>query len=210
MSPSVPRWLRTLVPGSGPNVLSLLVAQGKLTQDGLSHFANWSESGSADASDQVHRCRTEAYQARRDLLAALQDALSTPLDQEDIYILSERLDRVLNEAKDAVREAEVLGWGPDAHAQAMGQSLAEGTTAVVAALGMLAHDLAGAGLQADISTAAVRHVEHRYREAMTELLAASDIRTVIASETLYRRYVRVADHVVAVADRLWYAVLRGA
>lgn len=210
MSPPRPRWWRTLLPGSGPDALALLVAQGALTQEGLAHFARWSESGSADASAEVRRCRAEAYQARRALLAALQSALSTPLDQEDLYILSERLDRILNEAKDAVREAEVLGWPPDLHARAMGQHLADGTVALVTAFGMLAHDLAGAGRLADVSTAAVRHVEHRYREAMTDLLGASDIRTVIAAQDLYRRYVMVAAHVVAVADRLWYAVLRGA
>lgn len=210
MSGIGPRWWRTLLPGSGPNVLSLLVAQGKLTEEGLAHFARWSESGSPRDSAEVHRSRTEAYQARRDLLAALQSALSTPLDQEDLYILSERLDRVLNEAKDTVREAEVLGWSPDSHAKAMGHHLAEGTKALVTAFAMLPHDLNGAGLQADASTSSVRQVEHRYREAMTGLLGASDVRTVIAAQDLYRRYVRVADHVVAVADRLWYAVLRGA
>ncbi len=204
------RWWHTLLPGPGADVLSLLVAQGKLTQEGLAHFAQWSASGSPTDSAEVRRCRVQAYQARRDLLAALQTALSTPLDQEDLYILSERLDRVITEAKDAVREAEVLGWVPDSHAKAMGQHLAEGTAALVTAFGMLAHDLNGAGLQADASTASVREVEHRYREAMTGLLDASEVRTVIAAQDLYRRYARVADHVVAVADRLWYAVLRGA
>jgi len=210
MKAAGPRWWRTLLPGSVPNVLALLVAQGKLTQEGLAHFATWSNSGSQADSDELRRCRTEAYQARRDLLAALQAALSTPLDQEDLYILSERLDRVINEAKDTVREAEVLGWKPDAHAKAMGQCLAEATASLANAFAMLPHDLNGAGLQADASTGTVRRVEHRYREAMTGLLGADDVRTVIASQDLYRRYVRVGDHVVAVADRLWYAVLRGA
>jgi hypothetical protein len=46
------------------------------------------------------------------------------------------------------------------------------------------HDLSGAGRQADKATGLVRHVEHRYREAMTELLGASDLRTVIAAQDL--------------------------
>ena len=190
--------------------MSLLVAQGKLTKEGLSHLAVWSGSGSQSEADEVHRCRTEAYQARRTLLAALQAALSTPLDQEDLYILSERLDRVINEAKDTVREAEVLGWAPDAHAKAMGSCLSDATSSLAAAFAMLPRDLNGAGRQADASTGTVRHVEHRYREAMTSLLGSDDVRSVIAAQDLYRRYARVADHVVAVADRLWYAVLRGA
>jgi hypothetical protein len=172
--------------------------------------AAWSATGSPQESVEVTRCHTEAYRTRREVLAALQAALSTPLDQEDVYILSERLDRVLNEAKDAVREAEVLGWRPDPHVKSMGPYLVKGTAALVTGFRLLPHDLDGAGSQADKATELVRHVEHRYREAMNDLLGASDLRTVMAAQDLYRRHVRVADHIVAVADRLWYAVLRGA
>ncbi len=203
-------WWRLLLPGSSASVLAMLVAQADVTASGLKHFADWSDSGSTAASQELRRCHEEAFTSRRAVLAALQTALSTPLDQEDIYILSERLDRVLNEAKDAVREAEVLNWKPDQHLRAMGHNLAQGTAALVVGFQMLPHKMEGAGAQADAAVAAIRHVEHRYREAMTELLEAKDLRTVIAAQDLYRRYLRVADHIVAVADRLWYAVLRGA
>jgi len=202
-------WWRLWLNRSGQSPLSLLVAQGDLTEQGMQHFANWSSSGAETSSAEVRRYHLEGYEARRTLLAALQQALSTPLDQEDIFTLSERLDRVLDEAKDAVRESEVLNWSPDAHVGQMGQLLSEGTSALAAALRLLPHDMAGAGRQADASTVAVRHVEHRYREAMTELLQTPDLRTVLAAQDVYRRYVLVAGHVVAVADRLWYSVLRG-
>ncbi len=201
-------WWRVGFSGSRPGPLALLVAQGDLTEEGMKHFAKWSGTGSPDESSEVRRCHREGYEARRSLLAALQAALSTPLDQEDIFTLSERLDRVLDEAKDAVRESEVLSWHPDSHARAMGQLLAEGTSALAAALRLLPRQLSEAGHKADDSTVAVRHVEHRYREAMTDLLQTPDLRTVLAAQDVYRRYVLVAGHVVAVADRLWYSVLR--
>ncbi|MHB1615282.1 MAG: DUF47 domain-containing protein, partial [Actinomycetes bacterium] len=191
------------------DVLSLLAAQGEVSKEGLAHLARWSATGATQESDEVRRCEHEADAARRVLLEALQAALSTPVDQEDLYVLSERLDRVVNAAKNTVREAEVLGWQPDQHAMAMGAALAEGTDALVAGLGMLRHDLTGAGRQADAATSAVRHVEHRYREAMTGLLTV-DVRSALAAQDLYRRYVQMGEHVVAVSDRLWYAVLRGA
>ncbi|MDA8332418.1 MAG: hypothetical protein M0027_14685 [Candidatus Dormibacteraeota bacterium] len=202
-------WWRAWINGSGPSPLSLLVAQGDLTEQGMRHFATWSATGAPASSAEVRRYHLDGYTARRTLLAALQQALSTPLDQEDIFTLSERLDRVLDEAKDAVRESEVLNWSPDAHVERMGRLLADGTSALAAALRLLPHDMVGAGSQADASTVAVRHVEHRYREAMTELLQTPDLRTVLAAQDVYRRYVLVAGHVVSVADRLWYSVLRG-
>jgi hypothetical protein len=62
----------------------------------------------------------------------------------------------------------------------------------------------------DAASHAVHHVERDYREAMAELLQVDDLRTVLAGQDLYRRYLVVAEAVVEVADRLWYVVLRGA
>jgi hypothetical protein len=56
----------------------------------------------------------------------------------------------------------------------------------------------------------VHHVERDYREAMAELLQVDDLRAVLAAQDLYRRYLHVAEAIIAVADRLWYVVLRAA
>ena len=49
-----------------------------------------------------------------------------------------------------------------------------------------------------------------YREGWIGLLAVEDMRVVLAAQNVYRRYLRVGDAVVALADRLWYVVLCGA
>lgn len=53
-------------------------------------------------------------------------------------------------------------------------------------------------------------MERDYREAMAELLEVDDVRVVLAGQVLYRRYLDVADAIVAVAARLWFVVLRRA
>ena len=63
---------------------------------------------------------------------------------------------------------------------------------------------------ADAASDAVHHVERDYREAMAELLEVDDVRVVLAGQVLYRRYLDVADAIVAVAARLWFVVLRRA
>jgi len=125
------RWWRRLLLPAAPDVLALLLAQGEVTAAGVDAFAAWSRGGGKDAAKALHAARDRAYVARRELLEALQVALSSPVDQEDLYTLSERVDRVLGEARNALREAEVLGWKPDAHAGLMGAQLAEGTRAIV-------------------------------------------------------------------------------
>ena len=203
------RWWRALMPAA-PDVIALLVAQGKLTVAGMDAFNDWSHTGSKDMALAVRSAQHNAYHARRELLEALQAALSTPVDQEDLYALSERIDRILAKARDALREAEVLGYAPDAHTAKMAERLANGTRELVTGFGLLRKAPEEAGRLADAASDAVHHVERDYREAMAELLQADDLRTVVAGQVLYRRYLDVADAIIAVADRLWFVVLRGA
>lgn len=202
-------WWRVLIPAA-PDVVALLVAQGELTVAGMDAFSEWSHSGAQDMAVAVRSAQHEAYHARRELLAALQAALSTPVDQEDLYVLSERVDRILTEARDALREAEVLGRAPDAHTGQMAERLAEGTRALVTGFALLRNDPKEAGRRADAASDAVHHVERDYREAMAKLLQADDLRAVLAGQVLYRHYLAVANAIVAVADKLWFVVLRGA
>ena len=203
------RWWRVLLP-TAPDVLALLVAQGELTVTGIAAFDAWSHGGGKESARAVRSAQHKAYDARRELLAGLQAALSTPVDQEDLYALSERIDRILNAARNTVREADVLGWTPDGHAEAMSDRLAAGTRALVEGFKLLRRDADEAGRRADAASEAVLHVEHDYREAMVQLLAVEDLRTVLAAQDIYRRYLAVAEAIVAVADRLWFVVLRGA
>jgi hypothetical protein len=201
-------WWRALIPAA-PDVVALLVAQGELTVAGMDAFNAWSHRGGEDVAEDVRSAQHRAYHARRELLAALQTALSTPIDQEDLYALSERIDRILNEARDTLREAEVLGHAPDIHTGRMADRLAAATRALVAGFHMLRDDPEEAGREADLASAGVHNVERDYREAMAALLEGDDVRLLLAGQVLYRRYLGIADAIIAVADRLWFVVLRG-
>src|ERR1700723_651764 len=134
--PTRRRWWRRVLLPRGTDVLALLVAQGELTVVGLEAFKAWSHGEGAEAAKAIGAADHQAYQARRELLTALQAALSTPLDQEDIYVLSERIDRTLTIARNTVRESEVLDWTPDTHAAEMGDRLADGVHALVTGFGL--------------------------------------------------------------------------
>jgi len=139
---------RLLLPAL-PDVIALLVAQGELTITGMDAFEAWSTRGDPDAAAAVRTAQHQAYEARRQLLTALQTALSTPIDQEDLYLLSERIDHVMNMARNTVREGEVLTWSPDTAASQMGARLAAGARALVDGFRLLVKDPDQAGKQAD-------------------------------------------------------------
>jgi uncharacterized protein Yka (UPF0111/DUF47 family) len=190
-----------------PDVLATLREQSHVTIDGLDAFLEWS-SGNGDRALAVREAEHAADAVRRRLQQELRVAFSVPFDAEDIYTLSERLDVVLNGAKDAVREAEVMSMRPDAHLAAMAASILTGVRHLASAFEMLARDQDRATAEADAAINVSRDVEKRYRIAMSEALKMADTRELAGRRELYRRYARMGDQVVRVADRVWYTVVK--
>ncbi len=189
-----------------PDVVGLLVAQGDVSVAAMAAFADWSSNGPTTAAtvvDLEHR----ADAARSAVLTALRGALATPIDQEDLYILSERCDRVVNAVRDIVLDAEALAWRPDEHAAAMAADLHRAVTALVDGFGRLRRDPGAAVSAADRTRAHTRAVFHRYREALPAVVDGSELRPTLAALELLRAYLGTATLVEAAADRLWYVVL---
>jgi uncharacterized protein Yka (UPF0111/DUF47 family) len=152
---------------------------------------------------------------------ALRDAFITPISAEDIFILSQLIDRVLTDSKDVVREAEVMDMTPDDSMAQMAEHLREGTEHLARAFEALGanggkdgHRSATAA--ADDATKCARRMEKVYRGAMSGLLALDReafpehdrVREIIGRRELYRRLSRIADTLVDVADRVWYAAVK--
>jgi uncharacterized protein Yka (UPF0111/DUF47 family) len=190
-----------------PDVLATLREQCAVTVGGLDAFIEWS-SGNGDRGPAVREAEHTADDVRRRLQQELRVAFSVPLDAEDIYTLSERLDTVLNDAKNAVREAEVMNIRPDEHLAAMATSILSGVHHLASAFDVLARDQDRATAAADAAISATREVERRYRIAMSEAMELEDVRELFSRRELYRRYARMGDQVVRVADRVWYAVVK--
>ena len=190
-----------------PDVLGTLRAQADVTVRGLTEFAGWAR-GAADQGPVVRATEHEADGVRRTLQAQLRQAFSTPIDQEDLYSLSELLDGVLNAAKNIVREAEVLAIDPDERAAELADELVEGMTHIRAAFDRLTGKGDAATAEADAALAAERRMEKAYRRAMHDLLANEDLRQVVARRELYRRLLEAGERLAAVAERIWYAVVK--
>lgn len=191
-----------------PDVLGLLHRQATVTLGGMEALARWSETGEADAAQEVRDAERTADDVRKELLRALSKALTTPVDQEDLYWLSERLDTVINGAKNIVRESEVLGVAPDEHAAAMGEHALEAARLLAAGFEQLGAKHAHPGEDADAAVKAARRIERAYRRALADLPADADAKTLITMRELYRGYEQIAEAVVRVATRIWYAVLK--
>jgi uncharacterized protein Yka (UPF0111/DUF47 family) len=192
-----------------PDVLGRLRAQLAVTIEGMDAFVAWAR-GDAAAEATVRECEHRADEAKRLLFRTLSDAFVTPLEPEDLFALSRAVDRVINEAKDTVRESELMACPPDAAVAAMAEALASAMRELDAAVGGLQRAHRDTSAHADAAVKAARRVERIYRSAMAELLEVDDLPTVMARRELYRRGSRIGDAVVDAAERILYAVVKEA
>ncbi len=200
--------LRRFFLPESPDVLGMLHDQAKLTADGVELFHTWAK-GDPTAANAVRECEKRADALKRELRRGLTEAFSTPLEPEDIFELSVGLDDILNAAKNAVREAEVLGSTPDRSLSDMAGAIAVGTKKLAGAIEALgAKRTTEAIAIADEAVAAQRDLEHIYRRAMGSLVGESNPAKLAERRELYRRAARMGDNVVRVAERVWYAVLK--
>jgi uncharacterized protein Yka (UPF0111/DUF47 family) len=186
----------------------MLRDQTEVTLEGMEALVAWA-NGEPAAVDRLRLCEHQADDRKRELWAALTVAFMTPLEPEDIFELSRGLDRVLNAAKNTVREAEVMETTPNAAIREMASELAAGTQHLADALGLLGQgDSSAATASADRAAKSQSRLEHVYRAAMSALVAVDDLREVAAKRELYRRLARTSEGLRDVAERVWYSVLK--
>lgn len=192
-----------------PDVIRLLGEQAAATSEGMDAFTSWAGGGDVDG-DELDRYEHDADELKRQLRDTLRSAFMTPFDPEDVYALSHGMDEILNGAKNTVREAEVMDVEPDAAMASMAELLQEGVGKLRVALSHLGDDHDAATGAADAAIKSQRRLERAYRSAMSDLLQVDDLREVTARRELYRRLSRISDQLVAVAERVWYSVVKEA
>jgi len=192
-----------------PDILGLLRGQVALTVQGMDAFAAWAAGGGdAQAAATVHAIEHEADTAKRELLGSLRAAFVTPLDPEDLFALSRGIDWILNHAKDAIGESEVMACPPDDATAAMAARLAEAVHHIDDAVARIADRSGDASDCAHAAVKAERRLEKTYRAAMGGLVELDDLRAVMGRQELYRRCSRMGETAVDVAERLIYAELK--
>jgi uncharacterized protein Yka (UPF0111/DUF47 family) len=191
-----------------PDVLELLRRHGEITSEGLDALARWSVTGLEEDAEAVRRAEHDADGVRRELLEALTTALTTPIEQEHAYALSERIDEVIDCAKDIVRIAAALRWNPDEHAAEMARSAAEAATHLLAAVRQLGDRHSHPGDDVELAIKAARRVEHGLLAGLDDLTPDGDAFARSATLEVYRRYSALGQALVRVADRTWYTVLK--
>jgi len=190
-----------------PDVLGLLRAQLGVTIEGLDALVAWAE-GDRMAPEVMRDAEHRGDAAQRAVLEALRAAFVTPLEPEDVFMLSRGIDRILDYAGDLVSESEVLASSADEVITEMARDLAQAARLIDQALEHLGRDDDAATAAADSAIKADRRLERAYYRGMGALLDVENRSERIARRELYRRCTRVGETVVDVAERVVYAVIK--
>jgi hypothetical protein len=105
---------------------------------------------------------------------------------------------------------EVMNLVPNDPTQVMVQLLADAVQHLAGAFTHLGSRPQAATEAADAAIKSGRRIEHAYRAAMSELLQHDDVATVFTWREVYRRLSRMGNLVHAVAERVWYSVMKEA
>jgi uncharacterized protein Yka (UPF0111/DUF47 family) len=190
-----------------PDVIGILGRQLDVTRDAMDALVQWAR-GDGSKADLIRSLEHRADEHKRALEEALTTAFTTPLEPEDLYTLSRRIDWILNLSKDLVRESEVMDTPPDEALAEMCEALAEAVRLLSEAVVLLGEKDPAAAERANEALKAERRIEKIYREAMGALSQVDDVREVTARRELYRRIARIGQVVVEVGERVWYALIR--
>jgi uncharacterized protein Yka (UPF0111/DUF47 family) len=190
-----------------PNVLGLLRVQVTVTIDGVGSFRKWA-AGEIAAAAGVREAEERADVAKRELLRALRAAFVTPIEPEDLFALSQAIDRILNRAGDVIGEAAAMAVDPDPVIAEMAGLIHESLMAIDRATSELHGDADRATEAADAAVAAERRLERVYYNGMAALLSVEDRSERISRRELYRQCRQIGETVVEVADRIVYAVVK--
>jgi uncharacterized protein len=190
-----------------PDLVGALRAQLSITLEGLDAFSSWA-AGDQEAGAKLIDTENRAEAAKRELLDGIREAFITPVEPEDLFALSRWIDRILDYARDLVRESGAMATPPDARLAEMAQLLREAVGHIDEAIGLLETDGNAATGAADSAIGAERGMERIYYEGMAALLAVEDRQARIALRELYRRCIRIGEMVVEVAERIVYSVVK--
>lgn len=190
-----------------PDVVGFLRDQIAVTVEGMDAFAAWA-AGDTAAADTVRDREHRADEAKREVRRALQAAFVTPLEPEDVFVLSRGVDWLLNHAKDTINESEVMACPPDDVLAEMAALLAEALRHIGEAIARLGGEDGDATEPAGAAIKAERNLERAYRAGMAALLESHDLRDVMGRRELYRRMSRMGEGAVDVAERVVYAVVK--
>lgn len=194
--------------------VGMLTEQTQITVEGLKLLEKWlGKSELKDkAIDQMRAKEIEADEVRRILIDELHNTFITPLDREDIFMISLYIDDILDYCYTTVEEMQLLGTEADDYLVKMVTFTREATEELEMAFHTISSNPRVAGEHAKRCKKIENEVEHLYRLAIGDLFTkAKDfepLMVMLRRREVYRHVSNMADQADKAADILGMVVMK--
>lgn len=194
--------------------VGMLIEQAQITVEGLKLLEKWlGKSELKDkAIDQMREKEVTADEVRRILIDELHNTFITPLDREDIFMLSLYIDDILDYCYTTVEEMQLLEIDADDHLIEMVKYTREATQELEMAFHTIFSNPRVAGEHARRAKKIENEVEHLYRVAIGDLFTKakdfSPLMVMLRRREVYRHVSNMADQADKAADILGMVVMK--
>jgi hypothetical protein len=194
--------------------VNMLIEQTQITVEGLLLLEKWlAKSELKDkAIDQMRAKEVEADEVRRILIDELHNTFITPLDREDIFMLSLYVDDILDYCYTTVEEMTLLEIDADEYLMDMVKLTREATQELEMAFNTIFSNPRVAGEHGRRAKKIENEVEHLYRVAISGLFTkAKDFKPLmemLRRREVYRHVSNMADQADRAADILGMVVMK--
>jgi predicted phosphate transport protein (TIGR00153 family) len=194
--------------------VGMLIEQAQITVEGLKLLEKWlAKSELKDkAIDQMRAKEVEADEVRRILIDELHNTFITPLDREDIFMLSLYVDDILDYCYSTVEELQLLQIEADEYLMEMVKLTREATQELEMGFDTIFSNPRVAGEHGRRAKKIENEVEHLYRVAIGDLFTkAKDFKPLmemLRRREVYRHVSNMADQADHAADILGMVVMK--
>ena len=171
----------------------MLSDQAQKVEEGMEALYEFAQDPSPEKGKRVSAIEKEADELRRILIDELNHAFLTPIDREDIFILSRLIDDMCDYAKSTVEEMLLFQVGTNEHIQKMTEILSSAAEDISAAVGFMQSHPQAATDHVVRAKKTENVMEHRYREALVELFKDKDLMKIMKLREIYRHLSNAAD-----------------
>lgn len=169
---SIPARIKALFKRKPDPFISRLQQQGALSVQGAEALVDYMAKPSKKNARRVRQLEKDADEIRRILVDELNRTFVTPIDREDIAMLSRAIDDILDDTWFTINEMDILDVEPNAFLAEMAELLKRGAEEIALAMDRLSGHPNVASSHAIRARSVTNEMETLYARALADLFRA--------------------------------------
>lgn len=179
-----------------------LKKHASLVEEGMDNLVLWLSTKDHSYALRVREIEHEADDVMLEVASRLGEIYLTPIDPEDISLLSNSIDRIINSAKNTVREMEILGVAPNEDMLKIAEEIRDGVKAFHQAINTIPDTSPECLDLIERARKSERNTEKIFRVALDRLFGEDDLKEVLKKREVHRHLNFTSENLLEAANLL--------